>query len=251
MALEEEFDVDVDEEELEGIETVGPGLRPGHRASSDEHRGARVAVTGVGVVSRRAASAPRPSGQGLLGARTRGRAPDHRLRPRARTSTTPRRPVAPTASPSSPWPRPHEALDAGRRRSPPTRGRSRRDHRHRRRRPRTPSRSRSSTFHEKGAPPGVAVPRPDDDVQRRRRGRSRCATAGRARARPRSPPARPAPTRSATPPGSSPTVAATPSSPAAAEAAMTPVGIAGLHQHDGPVDAAACPGRSTPTATAS
>ena len=33
MALEEEFDVTVDEEELEGIETVGQAFDPGHRAS--------------------------------------------------------------------------------------------------------------------------------------------------------------------------------------------------------------------------
>ena len=33
MALEEEFDVNVDEDELEGIETVGAGLRPGRGSS--------------------------------------------------------------------------------------------------------------------------------------------------------------------------------------------------------------------------
>ena len=53
MALEEEFDIEVPEEELEGIETVGQAydLVAGKLALTMDGRGRRVAVTGLGVVA--------------------------------------------------------------------------------------------------------------------------------------------------------------------------------------------------------
>ena len=53
MALEDEFDITVEEEELEGIETVGQafGLVTAKLGPPPSHGARRVAVTGVGVLS--------------------------------------------------------------------------------------------------------------------------------------------------------------------------------------------------------
>ena len=65
MALEDEFDITVEEEELEDIKTVGQAFDMVTPSSSlsDGHGGRRVAVTGVGVLSARAATGSTPSGR--------------------------------------------------------------------------------------------------------------------------------------------------------------------------------------------
>jgi hypothetical protein len=68
MALEEEFDVTVEEEELEGIETVGAGVDL-VKASSDGGAG-RASPSPVGVVAALRDRAT-PSGTGLCGPRGR------------------------------------------------------------------------------------------------------------------------------------------------------------------------------------
>ena len=108
MALEEEFDIEVPEEELEGVETVGQAYDLVDAQALMSGAGRRVAVTGLGVV------APCGIGQGgVLGracsARGSPAAPvvEHRrLGSDARTSTTRRRRAAPTGSSSSRSPRP-------------------------------------------------------------------------------------------------------------------------------------------------
>ena len=82
MALEEEFDITVEEEELEGIETVGQAFDlVSAKLGLALAWSRRVAVTGVGVARRRAASGVDAFWAGLYGAASRGRAP------RAATST--------------------------------------------------------------------------------------------------------------------------------------------------------------------
>ena len=138
MALEEEFDIEVPEEELEGIETVGQaydlvvGKLPDRGPDA-----AGASPSPASASSPRAASGATRSGHGLLGpGLTDG--PYASRSPtgiRRRTTTTPRRPAAPTASSSSRSPRPpRRSTQAGDRGSASTRP-GRHDLRHRRRRP--------------------------------------------------------------------------------------------------------------------
>ena len=218
MALEEEFDVEVPEEELEGIETVGQAY--------DLVAGKLLTVDG-----------PRPPGRRH---RPRCRRPVRRRRGRvlgrpARARRHRRRPRVDVADwdPSPYYDTPKEARRADR-------GRAVRDRRGRRGvRPAggpdgigvDPARFGTifgtgvgglHTLEEQVAGParegraaGLAVPRADDDGERRRRGDLDALTACRVRTRRSAPRAPPAPTPSATPPGSSPGAAATPSSRAA------------------------------------
>ena len=251
MALEEEFDVTVDEEELEGIETVGQAVRPRHAPSSDawhgrppgrRHRRRRRRA--------RAASARRLLGRAARRRRPRASAGCHDFDPDAPASTTRRRPAGPTASPSSRSAAAAEALDQA--------GDARR-----------PTRSASACWigtgigglatleeqiarpRREGRPPGLAVPGPDDDGQRRRAPRSRCATASRARARPPCT-ACAAGTHSI---GNAARLIACGRCDVVVtggtEAAMTPDRHRRLRQHDRDVVDAACPGPFDRTATAS
>ncbi len=191
MALEEEFGVEVPEEDLEGIETVGQAYDLVVAKLWDE-RDAAAASPSPGTGSSPRAGIGRDAfWTGLLGPGVS-----------RQTSVT-----GSTDWDPSPYydnaeggaaRRPGRAVRdrrgdrgarAGRRLPTPTRP-HRHDLRHRRRRP----------AHARGADPGparqgraagLAVPRPDDDGQRLRVPRSRCATGCRGRTRRSSPPARP------------------------------------------------------------
>ena len=155
----------------------------------------RVAVTGLGVVVRVRHRHGRLLGRPARRA-ARGPAPRPRLRSGARTSPTPRRPGGPTASRSSRWPpRPRRWTQSGLTR------------------PATRSGSgvivgtgigglhtieeQTIVRYEKGPRRVSPFLDADDDGATPPPPRSRCATGSRARARTSSPPARPAPTRSA------------------------------------------------------
>ena len=169
MALEEEFGIEVPEEELEGIETVGQAYdlvvaKLGMKGAG----GRRVAVTGIGVVA--------PCGigkeafwEGLLGPGTTGgtstRLPDCDPSPwfdspkEARRADRVQQFALAAAA---------EALEqAGNLNADP--GRTGRRHRHRRRRP-AHARGAGRRPDGEGRAAGVAVPRADDDGQRLRRG---------------------------------------------------------------------------------
>ena len=152
--------------------------------------------------SPRAASARTRSGRACSGPGITGGTVDRdrRLGSGAVVRQARRRPGGPTASSSSPSAAAAEALEqaGGRARRRP--GPVRHDLRHRRRRP-AHARGADRGPPREGRAAGVAVPRPDDDGQRgRRRDLDALRAAGPERDD-RAPPAPPAPTPSATPPG--------------------------------------------------
>ena len=108
MALEDEFDITVEEDELEDIKTVGQAfdmVTAKLGSCVGPWRGRRVAVTGVGVLSSCGNGRRRLLG-GAQRAAARGRATRRRTSIPSRCSTTRRRRGAPTASRSWRWPPP-------------------------------------------------------------------------------------------------------------------------------------------------
>ena len=113
MALEEEFDIEVPEEELEGIETVGQAydLVAGKLLTCDERRAGASRSPGS-ASSPRAASASDAfwAGPARAGHHRRVVRVESPTGTRRRTTTARRRRAAPTASSSSPSPPPTEAF---------------------------------------------------------------------------------------------------------------------------------------------
>ena len=171
MALEETFDITVDEAELEGVETVGQAYELVTRSSDGvaevtPTEAAPVVVTGLGVVSCCGIGTRRRSSPALYAPAPSGERRVHDFDP-------------------SVWFDPKEARQTdrfaqfsvaaaadgarGRRRARRRPGAGRRHLRDRRRRARDPQ-EQIGVLDREGPAAGLAAPRPDDDGERRRRG---------------------------------------------------------------------------------